>query len=84
MKPKSNQSSPLPKKDKKIIDATFWMPVEDAPEKQLPIRTIMLCWCGEPETMWLSSPVAFETQEQANSYRDDNKVLKFLIVPDAR
>lgn len=57
---------------------TKWQSVEG--EEQLPIKTILLAWCGT----WLSSPQNFKTQEQADSYKRDNGVVAIMTIPDPR
>lgn len=63
-------------------NCTRW--VKLTPDANLiPLKpAIVLLWCGNPE--WLSSPRSFGTRIEADTYRDRNGTVAYMIVPDAR
>jgi hypothetical protein len=44
------------------------------------MHKILLTWNGAA----LSPPTVFKSQLMSNRYRDDNEVLCYLIIPDAK
>lgn len=49
-------------------------------DKKLPVNVIVVVFCG----LWLSSPMIFKNQKEADDYKRKNGAVGYLPIPNAK
>ena len=71
----------MPSSPKKRGQQSTWWETIGPDCRQIPINVPVLTLRMVDGQEKLSSPFAFPTHEDADQFRDDNKITKFMVIP---